>query len=150
MSRRLVLLVSFGIALLACSRCGQARVGLNSVSTEILGDGDALPMNRSAWEPKADLTVSVLPPCVSQAETRRVGHKSHQVCGFKSIKAQICVSHNLKFHLMGTLLTSRQMSQKCIFIIQCIVNFIDQTITMSQNSLKLYWRLNFNCIKNVS
>lgn len=68
MSRRLVLLVSFGIALLACSRCGQARVGLNSVSTEILGDGDALPMNRSAWEPKADLTVSVLPPCVSQPE----------------------------------------------------------------------------------
>ncbi|KAL4008048.1 hypothetical protein ACER0C_001900 [Sarotherodon galilaeus] len=67
MSRRLVLLVSFGIALLACSRCGQARVGLNSVSTEILGDGDALPMNRSAWEPKADLTVY---QCMSDLECR--------------------------------------------------------------------------------
>uniref|UniRef100_A0A3B4FD53 Uncharacterized protein n=1 Tax=Pundamilia nyererei TaxID=303518 RepID=A0A3B4FD53_9CICH len=66
MSRWLVLLVSFGIALLACSRCGQARVGQNSVSTEILGDSDALPINRSAWEPRVDLTVSVLPRCVYQ------------------------------------------------------------------------------------
>lgn len=68
MSRWLVLLVSFGIALLACSRCGQARVGQNSVSTEILGDSDALPINRSAWEPRVDLTVSVLPRCVFQSE----------------------------------------------------------------------------------
>nr|XP_004574933.1 dickkopf-related protein 2 [Maylandia zebra] len=67
MSRWLVLLVSFGIALLACSRCGQARVGQNSVSTEILGDSDALPINRSAWEPRVDLTVY---QCMSDLECR--------------------------------------------------------------------------------
>ncbi|XP_030608834.1 dickkopf-related protein 2-like [Archocentrus centrarchus] len=63
MRRWLELLVSLGLALLACSRCVQALVRLNSVST----DGDALPMNKSAWEPRADLTIY---QCMSDLECR--------------------------------------------------------------------------------
>lgn len=36
------------------------------------------------------------------------------------------------------------------FFVTCIVNFIDQTITMLQSSLKFYWPLIFSCIENAS
>lgn len=58
MSLQLVLMVSVGIALLACARRTEARVRLNSIRTVILTEGHALPMNRSAWGPDMDLTVS--------------------------------------------------------------------------------------------
>ena len=56
--QQLVLMVSVGLVLLACSRCGEARVRLNSIRTVILREGHPLPGNRSAWEPNVDLTVS--------------------------------------------------------------------------------------------
>ena len=52
-------MVCFALLLLVFSRCGEARVRLNSIRTVILREGHALPMNRSTWEPSVDLTVSV-------------------------------------------------------------------------------------------
>lgn len=49
------------LVLLLCSCCGEARVRLNAIRTVILREGHALPVNRSAWEPGLDLTVSSVP-----------------------------------------------------------------------------------------
>ncbi|XP_015250070.1 PREDICTED: dickkopf-related protein 2-like [Cyprinodon variegatus] len=65
MSLHLVLMVSVGVALLACARRTDARVRLNSIRTVILTEGHALPMNRSAWGPDMDLT---LYQCMSDLE----------------------------------------------------------------------------------
>lgn len=59
MSSHLVLMVCLTLALALCSRGGEARVRLNAIRTVILTEGHALPVNRSAWEPNLDLTVSV-------------------------------------------------------------------------------------------
>ncbi|MEQ2218404.1 hypothetical protein XENOCAPTIV_002708 [Xenoophorus captivus] len=63
MSLRLVLMMSAGVALLACTRRGVARVRLNSIRTVILNESHALPVNRTAWGPGVDLSVSVMKGC---------------------------------------------------------------------------------------
>ncbi|XP_069031597.1 dickkopf-related protein 2-like [Embiotoca jacksoni] len=54
MTSQLMLTLSLGLALCACSRGGEARVRLNSIRTVIIGEY-VLPMNRSTWEPSVDL-----------------------------------------------------------------------------------------------
>lgn len=56
MSRCSVLLLSLGLVLSLRSRCAQARVRLNAIDA----DGYALAVNKSAWAPRAELTVSAL------------------------------------------------------------------------------------------
>lgn len=58
MTRHLVLMVHLVLVLAACSRGAAARVRLNSIRTVILREAHAMPVNRSAWEPSVDLTVS--------------------------------------------------------------------------------------------
>nr|XP_020477857.1 dickkopf-related protein 2-like [Monopterus albus] len=65
MAPLVLFMVSFGLVLSACSRRGDARVRLNSISTVILSEGHALPVNRSAWGPSLDLT---LYQCMSDLE----------------------------------------------------------------------------------
>lgn len=58
MSHQLAVMVVLALVLTLCPRGGEARVRLNAIRTVILREGHGLPVNRSAWEPSLDLTVS--------------------------------------------------------------------------------------------
>lgn len=67
MSRQLAVMGLLALVLMLGSRGGEARVRLNAIRTVILGEGHGLPVNRSAWEPSLDLTVS---GCISRSVSR--------------------------------------------------------------------------------
>lgn len=57
MSRLVAVATLFVLLMLAHG--GEARVRLNAIRTVILQEGQALPVNRSVWEPSLDMTVCV-------------------------------------------------------------------------------------------
>lgn len=63
MSHQLAMMVVLALVLMLCSCGGEARVRLNAIRTVILREGHGLPVNRSAWEPSLDLTVSLCVLC---------------------------------------------------------------------------------------
>ncbi|MED6277618.1 hypothetical protein CHARACLAT_015358 [Characodon lateralis] len=91
MGLRLVLMMSAGVALLACARRGEARVRLNSIRTVIVSESHALPVNRTAWGPSVDLS---LYQCMSDLEctegnychipTKGPAHSRCQTCRRRS------------------------------------------------------------------
>ncbi|XP_041842215.1 dickkopf-related protein 2-like [Melanotaenia boesemani] len=98
MSRLLVLIVSVGLALLACSRRGEARVRLNSIRTVILRGGHPLPGNRSAWEPSMDLT---LYQCMSDLECSEGSYCHIPTKGPVHSRCQTCRRRNRRCHRDG-------------------------------------------------
>lgn len=59
MRRHLAVMTCLALVPLLCCRGADARVRLNAIRTVILREEQAPPVNRSAWEPSLDLTVSV-------------------------------------------------------------------------------------------
>uniref|UniRef100_A0A147AT47 Dickkopf-related protein 2 n=1 Tax=Fundulus heteroclitus TaxID=8078 RepID=A0A147AT47_FUNHE len=92
---QLVLMVSVGVALLACARRGEARVRLNAIRTVVLTEDHALPVNRSAWGPGMDLARY---QCMSDLEcsegnychipTKGPGHSRCQTCRRRNRRCQ--------------------------------------------------------------
>ncbi|XP_039677370.1 dickkopf-related protein 2-like [Perca fluviatilis] len=101
MSRQLLLMLTTCAALLAlaaCSRGGEARVRLNSIRTVILRGGQALPSNRSAWEPSLDLT---LYQCMSDLECSEGSYCHAPTKGPAHSRCQTCRRRKRRCHRDG-------------------------------------------------
>ncbi|KAM9331576.1 dickkopf-related protein 2-like, partial [Symphorus nematophorus] len=94
-----VLMLCVALVLLACCcRGGEARVRLNSIRTVILRDGQALPMNRSAWEPSVDLT---LYQCMSDLECSEGSYCHAPTKGPAHSRCQTCRRRKRRCHRDG-------------------------------------------------
>ncbi|XP_047242833.1 dickkopf-related protein 2-like [Girardinichthys multiradiatus] len=91
MSLRLVLMMSAGVALVACARREAARVRLNSIRTVILRESHELPVNRTAWGPGMDLT---LYQCMSDLECIEGNYCHIPTKGFAHSRCQTCRRRN--------------------------------------------------------
>ncbi|XP_022616619.1 dickkopf-related protein 2-like [Seriola dumerili] len=140
MSRRLVLMVSLGLALLACSRGGEARVRLNSIRTVILREGHALPVNRSTWEPSVDLT---LYQCMSDLECSEGSYCHAPSKGPAHSRCQTCRRRKRRCHRNGMCCPGNHCSNN--ICVPDIDSFMSQRIPdsdaeMSPLSKKKGWR----------
>ncbi|MEQ2172317.1 hypothetical protein GOODEAATRI_019851 [Goodea atripinnis] len=84
-------MMSAGVALLACTRRGVARVRLNSIRTVILSESHALPVNRSAWGPGVDLS---LYQCMSDLECAEGNYCHIPTKGPAHSRCQTCRRRN--------------------------------------------------------
>ncbi|XP_029382749.1 dickkopf-related protein 2-like [Echeneis naucrates] len=91
-------MASLGLVLLACGRGAEARVRLNSIRTVILGDGHALPENRSAWERSLDLT---LYQCMSDLECSEGSYCHAPSKGPSHSRCQTCRRKKRRCHRNG-------------------------------------------------
>ncbi|XP_026154789.1 dickkopf-related protein 2-like [Mastacembelus armatus] len=98
MDPAVVLMVSLGLVLAACSRGGNARFRLNSIRTVILRDGDALPVNRSSWEPSVDLAIY---QCISDLECTEGSYCHSSTKGSTHSRCHACRRRNRRCHRDG-------------------------------------------------
>ncbi|KAM9836861.1 dickkopf-related protein 2-like [Aulostomus maculatus] len=77
---------------------GDTRVRLNSIRTVILREGQALPVNRSAWEPSVDLT---LYQCMSDLECREGSYCHAPSKGSSLSRCQTCRRRKRRCHRDG-------------------------------------------------
>ncbi|XP_034713188.1 uncharacterized protein LOC117935157 [Etheostoma cragini] len=113
MSVLLMLMVCAALTkLTACSRGGEARVRLNSIRTEILRGGQALPGNRSAWEPGLDLT---LYQCMSDLECSEGSYCHAATKGPAHSRCQTCRRRRRRCHRDGMCCPGNRCSEKMSF-----------------------------------
>ncbi|KAM4537079.1 dickkopf-related protein 2-like [Odontesthes bonariensis] len=138
MGHQLVLMVSVGLVLLACSRRAEARVRLNSIRTVILREGHPLPGNRSAWEPNVDLT---LYQCMSDLECSEGSYCHVPTKGPVHSRCQTCRRRNRRCHRDGMCCPGNRCSiNKCVPDVE---SFPSQRITgedVNPLSKKKGWR----------
>ncbi|GAA6225447.1 dickkopf-related protein 2-like [Lates japonicus] len=141
MTRRLVLMVlSLGLVLLACSRSGEARVRLNSIRTVILREGHALPVNRSTWEPSVDLA---LYQCMSDLECSEGSYCHAPTKGPAHSRCQTCRRRKRRCHRDGMCCPGNRCSNN--ICVPDMDSFVSQRIPdsdggMSPLSKKKGWR----------
>ncbi|XP_062301347.1 dickkopf-related protein 2-like, partial [Scomber scombrus] len=149
---QVVLMVCFALLLLVFSRCGEARVRLNSIRTVILREGHALPMNRSTWEPSVDLTVSVsdcfsclhsLYQCMSDLECSEGSYCHAPTKGPAHSRCQTCRRRKRRCHRDGMCCPGNRCSNN--ICVPDVNSFVSQRIPdtdeeMNPLSKKKGWR----------
>ncbi|KAM7376887.1 hypothetical protein PAMA_013586 [Pampus argenteus] len=135
--------------LLLFSRCGEARVRLNSIRTVILREGHALPVNRSAWEPSVDLTTITvgvflqLYQCMSDLECSEGSYCHAPTKGPAHSRCQTCRRRKRRCHRDGMCCPGNRCSNN--ICVPDMNSFVSQRIPdtdgeMSPLSKKKGWR----------
>ncbi|XP_047443996.1 dickkopf-related protein 2-like [Mugil cephalus] len=114
------MMVTLGLALMACSRGVEARVRLNSIRTVILREGHALPVNKSAWEPSVDLT---LYQCMSDLECSEGSYCHAPSKGPAHSRCQTCRRRKRRCHRDGMCCPGNRCSSNvCVPIMDVFVS----------------------------